>query len=168
MADNSSDSITEQGRDKTSNSLSIIPTDKHNDDKQKHGQQHQQLNGDNILPLNPHRKRHRMTEKDSEELAWRIFLDLVYWKDPTFTFLWFLTVFLLFFLTIVIQYSIISIACYVIILQLVFSWVLMRMAPILAKVGILRGNFDPKTFALQRQAFSVDELRNTSHGLALM
>ncbi len=158
------DDATPSGRD-ISSSLSILPGS-----PSTHQNNQSDANDTNkgLLHQTPHRRRHRMTEKDAEEWIWNNALDLLYWKNPTFTLLWFLTGFLTFFLTIVVQFSFISIVCYVTILQLVFSWVLMRIAPVLAKAGILRGDFDPKVFALQRQAFSVDELRNASYGVALM
>jgi hypothetical protein len=92
--------------------------------------------------------------------------DILLWKNPLQSGLWFSTIFLMFFLTIFSEYSLMTLLCYIILLQLLFTNGIIRAAPSLSKMGLLRANFNPKTFAMQRQAFSIDELKKFAKGSA--
>ena len=59
-----------------------------------------------------------------------------------------------------------TLICYLILLQLMATTAAIKGAPTLKSVGLLKANFDPKTFALQRQAFTSQDLLRFSTGSA--
>jgi len=90
--------------------------------------------------------------------------DLVLWRRPLHTGLWLVTLFLSFFLIVVSEYSVLTLLCYLILIQLSATAVAMKAAPFLKTVGLIRPGFDPKNFAAQRQAFTAEELVLFSRG----
>lgn len=102
----------------------------------------------------------------SPEEAWvrSLVHSLLIWETPLETGLWFSVFCLSFFLVRVGNYSPLSLACYVALLQIVLTAGAVRSAPFLKQIKLLGEDFDPKLFALQRQAFSVDELERFSVG----
>lgn len=94
--------------------------------------------------------------------------DLVLWRQPVLTGLWLVVFFLVFFLLEVSEYSVLTLLSYLILLQLVTATALIRAAPTLKTMGLLRQAFDPKIFAQQRQAFTPEELTRFSRGAAML
>jgi len=114
-------------------------------------------------------KEHRpLFEEDGTDGAWvkRVIGDLLLWHYPIHSALWLMVFFLVFFLIKISEYSLLTLACYLILLQLIATTAAIRGAPVLKTMGLLRSTFDPKTFALQRQAFSAEELFRFSRGSA--
>jgi len=107
-------------------------------------------------------------QDDDSDGAWvrHVVEDLLLWHYPIHSALWLVVFFLVFFLVKVSEYSLLTLACYLILLQLVATTSAIRGAPVLKSMNLLRGSFDPKTFALQRQAFSAEELYRFSRGCA--
>lgn len=109
-------------------------------------------------------------EEEEDDGEWVKYLveDLVYWRNPMHTALW-LTVFVLvYFLVHISEYSLLTLLCYLILLQLMSVTGGIKFAPALKSMGLLRSNFDPKTFALQRQAFDSNDLLRFAHGTAMV
>jgi hypothetical protein len=93
--------------------------------------------------------------------------ELILWRRPLHTALWLTTLALAFFLVVVSEYSLLTLVCYLVLIQLAATSAAMRGAPMLKTVGLLRASFDPKTFAAQRQAFTSEEVRGGLVRLAL-
>lgn len=119
-------------------------------------------------PTKPPKVRQPMWDDDGSDGAWvrHVVEDLLLWHYPVHSALWLLVFFLVFFLVKVSEYSILTLMCYLILLQLVATTAAIRSAPVLKSMNLLRASFDPKTFALQRQAFSAEELFRFSRGCA--
>jgi hypothetical protein len=107
-------------------------------------------------------------EDDGSDASWvkKVLGELVLWRYPIHSGLSLVVFLLVFFLVKVSEYSIVTLACYLILLQLIATTAAIRGAPVLKSMGLLRSSFDPKTFALQRQAFSAEELFRFSRGCA--
>jgi hypothetical protein len=107
-------------------------------------------------------------EDDGSDGAWvrHVIEELLLWKYPVHSALWLIVFSLVYFLVKVSEYSLLTLACYLILLQLIATTAAIRGAPVLKSMNLLRGNFDAKTFALQRQAFSAEELFRFSRGCA--
>lgn len=113
----------------------------------------------------PIKKQIKLTDAEAIEWVKNAILNILFWRTPLLSGLWFSTIFLVFFLTLISDYSLLSLVCYVIILQLVLAWVLMRIGPTLSQMGIVRQGFDGRTFVLQRQALTPDEMRIATQGV---
>jgi hypothetical protein len=107
-------------------------------------------------------------EDDGSDGAWvkHVVEDLLLWHHPVHSALWLVVFFLVFFLVKVSEYSLLTLICYLVLLQLIATTAAIRSAPVLKSMNLLRASFDPKTFALQRQAFSAEELFRFSRGCA--
>jgi len=107
-------------------------------------------------------------EDDGTDGSWvrHVVDDLLLWRYPVHSALWLIVFFLVFFLVKVSEYSLLTLLCYLILLQLIATTAAIRSAPVLKSMNLLRASFDPKTFALQRQAFSAEELFRFSRGCA--
>ena len=104
--------------------------------------------------------------EDGESFVRRAVGDVLRWRSPLQSALWLSTLTLTFFLIEFSEYSALTLFAYLVLLQLASTAVAIQAAPALKKVGLMRESFDPKIFALQRQAFSVDELQKFSQGAA--
>jgi hypothetical protein len=107
-------------------------------------------------------------EDDGSDADWvkHVIEELLLWRHPVHSALWLVIFGLVFFLVKVSEYSILTLICYTVLLQLVATTGAIRAAPLLKSMNLLRASFDPKTFALQRQAFSAEELFRFSRGCA--
>jgi hypothetical protein len=94
--------------------------------------------------------------------------DLILWRSPIHTGLWLVVFFLIFFLVEISDYSLLTLFSYLILLQLLFTTSAIRGAPTLKGMGLIRPSFDPKIFALQRQAFTPDEMARFSRGMSMI
>jgi len=90
------------------------------------------------------------------------------WRRPLHTALWLVTLALTFFLVVVSEYSLLTLLCYLVLIQIGGTAAAQRAAPFLKTVGLMRPGFEPKNFAAQRQAFTAEELLLFSRGTALI
>jgi len=90
------------------------------------------------------------------------------WRRPLHTALWLVTLALTFFLVVVSEYSLLTLMCYLVLIQIGGTAAAQRAAPFLKTVGLMRAGFEPKNFAAQRQAFTAEELLLFSRGTALI
>ena len=119
-------------------------------------------------PPKPAKPRRMLYEDDGSDGAWvkHVVEDLLLWHYPVHSALWLVVFFLVYYLVKVSEYSVLTLLCYLILLQLLATTAAIRSAPVLKSMNLLRASFDPKTFALQRQAFSAEELFRFSRGCA--
>lgn len=107
-------------------------------------------------------------EDDGSDGAWvrHVIEDLLLWRDPLNSGAWLLLFSITFYLVKVSEISILTLVCGILVLQVLMVTAAIKSAPLLKSMNLLRPSFDPKTFTLQRQAFSQEELFRFSRGCA--
>ncbi|KAH9256524.1 hypothetical protein BASA81_005439 [Batrachochytrium salamandrivorans] len=98
---------------------------------------------------------------DSFELETkRALMSLFLWENPFFSLVWVVLLLLVGLLLLVYRYSLLTLSCYVVLIQLALTKLALILGPVVSK------EFDPEEFVFQRQAFSPDQIFRFSRGLA--
>lgn len=87
-------------------------------------------------------------------------LSLFLWEHPFFSLVWLVLLLLVLLLLLVYRYSLLTLSCYVVLIQLALTKLALTLGPVVSK------EFDPEEFVFQRQAFSPDQMFRFSRGLA--
>jgi len=80
--------------------------------------------------------------------------DLLLWKNPLRTFLWFSVGCLVFFLTHGAQYSLLTLGSYLLMMQIVITTFVVKATPALKKLHLVSDSFDATVFVLQGSLFT--------------
>lgn len=89
--------------------------------------------------------------------------DLLLWKKPLRTFLWLTVGCLVFFLTYVAGYSVLTLSSYLLMMQIVITTFVVHATPIMKRLHLVRPDFDSTVFVLQGALLSDEVVRRAAN-----
>jgi len=95
--------------------------------------------------------------------------NVLLWKTPVTTFLWLSVGILVFFLTYFADFSVLSLTAYLLLMQIVITFLVVKLAPILIRIKLLSSGFDSTVFVFEGSVLSdevVERAANVTEKLA--